>query len=401
MPPFVQPMLHALDRMQQREALQPEQLNERAHALVNERFGMVERSAEAAFAHGGLGLLGGHTHYFNGFALLMPLAHGAAVAIRCSADDVSRLAFDGSEAVWTFDRDEVAPSQSPPVWVRVVQEAVRTWTPASTQVEVAVVNTIEPGCIDAYLSALTVATVRALQALFALPVDTPVVWRRVQRLLAEESEMPFSIAYVIAADMGRPQAFSLIDTETLEHLPVEAPTSDVLGWGLVDIEIGSVRKAAFHRRREAQVHEALDLLQEHVFHELVSLRELEHRHLHKALGALPRRLRPVVRHLVTENQRVAKLVAAARHRDWQMFGALLLMSHATLRDDWDCTNERIDFIVEQAEAMSLEGLYGAFASGRSGCVLVLGKPFAVPPGLDAIQAAYAERFGDAPVTMLL
>jgi galactokinase len=255
--------------------------------------------------------------------------------------------------------------------------------------------------MDAYLAALGMATVRALQAQFALPADAPDVYHSVQEVLARETAMPFSIAYPIAADEGRPQAFSLVDTETLEHLPVDAPERDGLGWGLLDTRVSHVDKSAFHRKRGEQTEKATERLRKKVFPSLTSLRELEHRHLERALSALPRRWRPVVRHLVTENQRVQKLVAAARNHDWQMFGALLLMSHASFRDDWGATEAHADFIVAQAEAMSLEGLYGAVASGRSGCVLLLGKPFAVPPCIDAIQAAYAERFETPLETLLL
>jgi galactokinase len=390
-------MLHALDRMQQREALQPGQLTDQAHALLLEYFGVGEAEEEAALAHGALGLLSGHTHYFNGFALLMPLPHGVAVAVRQRAEGPTRLTFGGRDDVWTFQEDVEALS-SAPVWVRVVQALVRQWAPAP--VDVAVANVVPPGCMDAYLAALAMATLRALQSHFALPVDSPDAYHGVQAVLAREADMPYSIAYPIAADQGRPQAFSLVDTETLEHLPVDAPDRDVLGWGLIDARVGHVRKESFHRKRQKQVQQATERLRKKAFPELTTLRELEHRHLEQALGVLPRRLGPVVRHLVTENQRVQKLVAAARNRDWQMFGALLLMSHASLRDEWACTDPRVDFIVEQAEAMSFDGLYGAFASGRSGCALLLGKPFAVPPRLDAIQAAYAERF-ETPVETLL
>ena len=116
---------------------------------------------------------------------------------------------------------------------------------------------------------------------------------------------------------------------------------------------------------------------------------------------MPRRLRPVVRHVVTENGRVQKLVAAIRRHDWQMFGALLLMSHASLRDDWQRSNDEIDFVVEQVEAMSLDGMYGACVTGRGGCVLVLGQPFVVPRCLDRIKTAFHARFGRMPETMLL
>jgi len=132
-----------------------------------------------------------------------------------------------------------------------------------------------------------------------------------------------------------------------------------------------------------------------------SIRDLEHRPLPDALAALPEAYRPVIRHLVSENQRVQKLVAATRRKDWQMFGALLLMSQASVSKDWGSDNERVSFVVQQVEDLSLEGMYGAFATGRGGCVLAMGKTFVVPQALDRIRTAFEARFGDVPKVALL
>lgn len=396
LPPFAGPMLRALDRMRQRAPRRPEQLTAHARRLLDERFGTSAQPAEAAFAHGGTGLLGGHTHYFDGFALLMPLQDGAAVAIRRADSSDSRLAFEGSDGCWTMGETS---SDFP--WVCVVEKAVQRWHLDESGVEVAVVSTVQAGCSDAYLAALGVATARALQALFAFPDATPDLLRAVRAIISESIAAPYSIAYPIAAEAGRPHTYSLIDTATLEHLPVEPLPPDILAWGLVDTGVGLLREPAVYRQRQAQTDEVLSRLQSGPFPDLQSLRDLEHRRLPDALNALPRRLRPIARHLVTENQRVPRLVAALRNHDAQMIGALLLIAHASLKNDWQSTNLRVDFVVEQAERLSLEGLYGAIATGRSGCVLVSGKPFAVPPCLDRIATAFSDRFGNAPDVVLL
>lgn len=402
-PPFVKPYLYALDRLQERETLRPEQLTERARRLLQEQLGGAEAPVEGAFAHGGTGLLGEHTHYFDGFALLLALPQGTAVAVRTAAGPASRIVFDGSDHTWTFDRTAPAENDSgeTPSWACLVEYLVRRLAPAAVQVEAAIVSTIHASCMDAYLAALGVATTRALQALFALPDDTEPLLRQVCEILIACLDCPFSIAYLIAADAGRPDAYVLVDTHTFEHLALPAPAHDVLGWGLVDVGRAPLREAAFYRKRKEMAEEALGVLQKKGFPQVRSLRELEHRDLQAALGVLPRRLRPIVRHLVTENRRVQKLVAAVRRRDWQMFGALLLMSHASLRNDWESTTEEVDFVVEQVEAMSVEGMYGACMTGRGGCVLMLGQPFIVPRCLDRIQTAGEARFGTAPDVMLL
>lgn len=400
-PPYIQPYLHALDRMQKREFLRPDQHVERVRALLGERLGVQPQAAtEAVFAHAGTGLLGEHTHYFDGFAFLLSLPLGTAVAIRQTTASASRVVFEGSAATWTFDcAHPEAGEAGRPVWVRIVQRLAGRM--GAGQVEVAVASTVHASCMDAYLSALGMAAAHALQALFARPESPPELWRLVVDIVVETARTPFSIAYPIVADVGRPDAFSLVDVATLEHLPLEAPPHDVLGWGLVDIGVGPMRDAAFYRKRKVMAEEAVSVLKEKVFPGLGSLRDLEHRQLQPALDALPRRLRPVVRHLVTENRRVQKMVAAARRRDWQMFGALLLMSHASLRNDWASTSDAVDLVVGQVEQMSIEGMYGACMTGRGGCVLVVGQPFIVPRCLDRIVATLQERCDCTPDVVLL
>lgn len=404
-PPYLQPYLHALDRMQKREHLRPDQLVARARALLNDRLGGVEGVPDAAFAHGGTGLLGEHTHYFDGFSLLLLLPLGTAVAVRTTTAETSRVVFEGSDATWTFDRNTPARPGAPgprcPVWARLVEHIVRQLGAPQTQLEIGVAGTVNPGCTDAYLAALGVATARSLQALFALPVDTARLHDTVREAVQASTQMPFSLPFVLAADAGRADVYALGDARTREQMLLDAPARDLLGWALVDVGTGPLHEAAFFRKRQEMTDEAVDLLRRKLFPTLTSLRDVEHRDLPRALDALPRRLRPIVRHLVTENRRVQKMVTSIRQRDWQMFGALLLMSHASLRTDWGSTHEELDVVVEQVEQMSIEGMYGACMTGRGGCVLLMGQPFIVPRCLDRIGATLQERFHITPDVILL
>lgn len=400
MPPFIKPYLQKLDRMQQRETLRPEQHTERASGLLGERYGLTDAPAEAAFAHGAIGLLAGHTHYAEGFAVLMPIQQGTAVAVRMGTAGCSQISFEGNDTRWTCGSDGTPLPKDRPAWVRIVDHLIRRLG-GDRDLDVAVVSTFPPGCMDAYLAALAVATARAMQALLALPERTADLLPELCDAITTSTGLPFSTAYLIAANAGMPEQFVLVDTSSDEHLPLDAPPHDVLGWGLVDVGTGQRYDATLHQKRKTRAEEVLAVLQQKGFPQLASVQQLEHRDLERALQAMPRRLKPVLRHLVSENRRVQKLVVAARRRDWQLFGAMLLMSHASLRDDWSQTNEEVDLVVGQVEAMSLDGMDGACVTGRGGCVLVLGKPFVVPACLDRIEAAFQHRFGSVPEMMVL
>jgi galactokinase len=441
--------LDALGRLRGRASPPPPQaLRRRARELLEARFGPVEQRRTAdGFGRGATGLLAEHTHYSDGFAVLAPLAQGAAVAARRapSPDAPPRLTFedalggtDGSEA--PIYEGPASPSSSSgdalPRKARAARAVLDAFAPGP--VEAAVVSAVPPACFDARLAALGVAAARAGRELDDGPrgADAPddaIDWEGVRAALADGAGVPFSRAYVMAA---APQAFAsqedtsatplaetsassappadraphwlLADTAAREHLPVEAPPPDELGRGLISAPardaLGGetlVRPAAFHHERRRQAQDALSVLREGGFEDLSSFRDLEHRDLDRALHLLPPRLKFAARHLITQNRRVPRLVRAARQRDQQLLGTLLLMSHLSHEDDWQTTDAPLDAVVAAAEDTDLEGLYGACMTGRGPCVLVVGRPAALPRFFRRATRLLDEQFDRSAETMLL
>ncbi|HET6568363.1 MAG TPA: galactokinase family protein [Rhodothermales bacterium] len=400
--PFVKPFLYALNRMQERESLRPEQLEERARALLNERFGPSEKQPHVRFASGCAGLMSEHTHFFDGFALMMPLPMGTAVAVRPASGSDSCVAFEGSRNLnltlrFASNRAYVEPSDDP-LRIQLVQALIRQIPSPPAPVEVAIVTTTSEQRTDSNLTALAVALAHALAGAFPESFFTPAT---VAASIGQCAHRPFSSAYPLAVWEGEPGAFMLVDTGTQERLPVDAPERDVMGWGLVQTSCPAAHDPAFYLSRQKKAEQALQRLNERGFADLTSFRTLEHRDLQQALAVLPAKARPLVRYLVGENRRVQKLVAAIRRKDWQMFGALLLMSHASKRCDLELSCPEADFVVELVEQMLIEGMYGASLTGWGGSVLIAGQPYSIPHGLDQIRAGTMQRFGDTPEVMLL
>jgi galactokinase len=259
-------------------------------------------------------------------------------------------------------------------------------------------------CRDGFLAALAVALMRVVRRLDVPPtvnLDHVESLRDVLvPLLAGEIgtvlDQPYSTAYLLATFAGPDPAFTLVDTATREHLPVATEARTALQWAVLDVRAQAPRSPDFHRRRREQATEALEHLRAGGFAGLDAFRDLEHRDLERAAEAVPSALAPVVRHLVTENRRVQKQVAAMRRSDWQMIGALLLMSHASQRDDWGGTHDAADAVVEEAETRTHDGLYGACMTGRSGAVLLTGWPDNFERGLQHLANAVESALGHPP-----
>ncbi|KAA2254890.1 galactokinase [Solihabitans fulvus] len=91
-----------------------------------------------------------------------------------------------------------------------------------------------------------------------------------------------------------------------------------------------------------------------------ALRDIELAGLDAALAQLPEELRPLVRHVVTENDRVLQVVQLLRDGRLTEIGPLLTASHRSLRDDYRVSSVELDVAVEAALA---NGALGARMTG--------------------------------------
>ncbi len=392
-----------MERMEGDTAPSPDDVKRWAWEAMQAR-GAERGAVTTGFAHGSLGLLAGHTQYMEGFAVLMGTAFGVAVALRPIDGSVSRIVHTNDLREWTWSVKAVEEAVSgQPVWVCVIRETLRRLG-ASVSVEAVVASAVPPACIDARLTALSVATTRAFQKLLGADVaarsdgDTAQLIRSV---LSSCTKVPYSTAYPLAVQAASPPDLTLVDTRKCEHLPLEAPPRSEVRWALITVGEEPVQPPSYHEARHDRALEALRALNQSDLSPLTSFSELEHRNLARALDVLPEHHRATARHLVGENRRVQRLVKAVKKKDWQLFGALLLMSHHSLRDDWNGTDKITDFVVSEVRERTADGMYGACLTGRGHAVLVAGQALALDRCLDSITAGLRESFDAAAEVLLL
>ncbi|PRW65041.1 galactokinase [Actinopolyspora mortivallis] len=122
-----------------------------------------------------------------------------------------------------------------------------------------------------------------------------------------------------------------------------------------------------------------------------ALREVGADDLDDALGGLPESLRPLVRHVVTENDRVWATLDRLLHGAWKEVGALLTASHRSLRDDYRVSCPELDLAVDVALR---EGALGARMTGGGfgGSAIAL-VPVAERPRIERALFEEFERRG--------
>jgi len=373
-----------------------------ARALFADHFDtpLPAEDAVAVYQQAPLAVQADHTHYSEGFALFAALPYGVAVAARPSSHSVSRLAETDAPARVALPPDApVRPDDS--LTTKVVRMLLDATTESVPAVDLAITHALPDVCRDAYVAALTRALHRALVRLSPDPEPPPFEAPFVevaQAAIPRAQERPYSSAYPLAVSAPAHRndylaPFVLVDTPANDVLPVPSEHDDALQWGFFASGAPPQYTAKVSRQRKQRAQAALQALQAlDDFADLQAFSELEHRVLDRALNQVDSEHRAVVRHFVTENRRVQKHVVALRHGDGQMSGALLHMTHASLQSTWEGASAAANFLVQQAEAYTESGLYGAGMTGRDGYVLTVGRRPAYPAHITTLSERYESAF---------
>jgi galactokinase len=106
------------------------------------------------------------------------------------------------------------------------------------------------------------------------------------------------------------------------------------------------------------------------------------------------------RHIISDNGRALAARDVMTSGDAVHFGQLLLSAHASQRDDFACSCDEIDFLVDTAA--TLEGCFGARMTGGGfgGCTVNLVKDENAAAFAKELKASYLERFDIAAETFI-
>ncbi len=104
-------------------------------------------------------------------------------------------------------------------------------------------------------------------------------------------------------------------------------------------------------------------------------------------------IRKRVEHVISEDDRVLRSIAALDNNNIVEFGRLMTQSHASLRDLYEVTGTELDTMVE--EALKLDGVVGSRMTGAGfgGCTISIVREDAVEGFIESVGKNYYERIG--------
>ncbi|MDT0268330.1 galactokinase [Streptomyces sp. DSM 44915] len=338
-------------------------------------------------APGRVNLIGEHTDYNEGFVLPLALPHSAVATVTRRADRVLRLrSRDVGDAIVELSLDRLVPGE------------VRGWAgyPAGVAwaleraghrlagADIHFASDVPTGAGLSSSAALEVVTALALSELNGLGLTEAELARIGQLAENDFVGMPCGILDQMASASCVDGHVLHLDTRDLSGRQVPF---DMAAEGLrllvVDTRVKHAHADGGYGRRRAECEAGAAALG------VPFLRDVPFEKLDAELARIDDEVvRRRVRHVVTEDRRVARVVGlldAGRPRE---IGPLLTEGHLSLRDDFEVSCPELDLAVDTANAAGALGSRMT-GGGFGGSAIALVPEESVPAVRDAVLAAFA------------
>ncbi|MEU9045578.1 MULTISPECIES: galactokinase [unclassified Kitasatospora] len=336
-------------------------------------------------APGRVNLIGEHTDYNDGFVLPIALPHTARVTARRRTDGLLRLYSTlGDGGVVELSVAELAPERVPG-WARYPAAVVWALREAGCPVggaDLHVDSDVPSGGGLSSSAALEAAVALAYRDLYELDLTRPQLALITQRAENEFVGVPCGVMDQMASLCCTEGHALHLDTRDLTQHPIPLdPAAQGMRLLVVDTRVKHDLGDGAYADLRAGCERAATLLG------LPALRDLRPDGLAVALDRLPDELRPLVRHVVSENERVRLAVKLLQAGRLDALGAVLTAGHASLRDDLGTSCPETDLVVETAVAAGARGARMT-GGGFGGSVIVLVDE----SDADPVSAAIVEAF---------
>tara|TARA_B100000029_G_scaffold513913_1_gene614900 strand:- start:349 stop:1491 length:1143 start_codon:yes stop_codon:yes gene_type:complete len=345
-----------------------------------------EAPALIAHAPGRVNIIGEHTDYNEGFVFPAAINFGTWVAATKRTDNdivVTAMDYENQQNQFSLSDINYDEEQGWANYVRGVVKVLKEAMPDFGGANLLVTGNVPQGAGLSSSASFEVAILKALSALYELPLDG------VQAaLLGQKAENTFvgcscGIMDQLISAMGNEGMAMLLDCQSLaiEHSPLPDSHQIVIinsnvKRGLVDSE---------YNLRRQQCEQGASLLG------VSSLREATMEMLEGAKAHMPEVVYRRAKHIVTENARTLAASQALKAGDIETVSEAMAQSHISMRDDFEITVRPIDYLVEIiGEVLGKSGGVRMTGGGFGGCVVAL-----VPTDkVEAVKQVVADKYSD-------
>ena len=351
-----------------------------------------------ASAPGRVNLIGEHTDYNDGFVLPMAIDRRTAVAIGPGPGL-------GCEFVSTLNPEPISVAGPPWLpqddgsWTNYplgVMSGIEKALDVSVHgLRIAVASDVPAGSGLSSSAALEAATARVAMASLGATVGDRETARICQLAEHEFAGVRCGIMDQMASVFG---GVVMLDCRSLEVTPVQM--SGRVRVVILDSGIPRGLSSSDYNERREQCEAGVAVLRESD-PAISALRDVIPEQVDGAADVLSETVYRRCRHVVTENERVVRAARALAEDEFNLLGALMAESHASMRDDYEISLPEIDRLVERAAAA--DGCYGARLTGAGfggAAVAIVAAECAEAFAADVVRG-YTEETGRVGSAMLV
>ncbi len=346
-------------------------------------------------APGRINLIGEHTDYNQGFALPIALPERTEVSFEPDGGTLIAVRSDREHGDVSISLDTSPGAVTG--WAAYVAGVIWALQCAGHRVpggRMSISSGVEMGSGLSSSAALECAVLGALATAADVRIDRLEQARIAQRAENEYVGAPTGLMDQLASLCGEPRRAMLIDFQQLSVEPVPFdPGASEISLLLINSNAPHRHAGGEYAARRASCERVATALG------VTSLRDLQER----GESVLDAVTDPVdarrARHIITENRRVADVVAALEISAFDDVGRIFTASHASMRDDFEITTDHLDVIADTAVAA---GALGARMTGGGfgGCVIALAPTHRWEEVARAVRRAVDEA-GHPPPTITL
>ena len=330
-------------------------------------------------------LLGEHTDYNDGFVLPMAIEHAVWIALRPRDDEIVTVYAENFDKKESFSLHNLEKGKGWIEYIKGVAHGLQAQGFALKGWDGVMMGNVPVGAGLSSSAAVENAASRAFSIASAFEWDAKRMALIGQHAEGEWVGVKGGVMDQMVSAAAKEGFAFFLDTRSLEikHIPLPSDIAIVImdtstRRGLVDSE---------YNTRSSECFEAAEKLG------VPALRDADLALLNEKRDSLREVVFRRARHVISENQRVLDAIDAMKANDLATLGKLINAGHASLRDDFEVTNDALNQIVEVAQAQP--GCYGARMTGAGfgGAAVAIVDQNQVDAFTQAVKTGYKQKSG--------
>ncbi len=339
-------------------------------------------------APGRVNLIGEHTDYNDGFVL--PMAIDRAIWIALGPRSGRRVVLHSVdfEDPTDFSVEEISHL---PGWGEYIRGVAWALEQAGYRLEGwqgVMASEIPIGAGLSSSAAVEMATAKAFSWAAGWPFEPDAMAKIGQRAENEWVGANTGIMDQMISAAGKAGHALLIDCRDLSRQQIPLPEGAV--FVVMDTATRHAHTESGYNERRQQCEAAAE------FFGVSHLRDVDKGTFRARADEMPEILRRRARHIISENERVLQAAEALSRGDAPNMGVLMNASHASLRDDFEVTNDELNIMADLSQTQP--GCFGARMTGGGfgGSAVALVEEAAAEEFSKTIHEAYQQATGLEP-----